>query len=183
MQGTRSVSNPLATVADLEAYLGREFDDPTSAELAIDIASDIVRSYVGHSITKILNDTVILDGTGTSILLLPAAPVNGIDLVEIDGDLLETTKYRWSKKGYILRTDGTTWPSTPGSIEVIYNHGYDTVPDAVLGVVLALAGRITDGSSGIKQETIGSYSVTYADPSPVLRANEQAGLDSFRVTV
>jgi hypothetical protein len=182
MPVTRSMSSPLAAVSDLEAYLGREFDDPTSAELALDIASDIVRTYVGHSVTKVLNDTVILDGTGTSILLLPAAPVNGVDIVEIDGELLPATKYRWSKKGYILRTDGTTWPTTPGSIEVIYNHGYDNVPEAILGVVLSLAGRITDGSSGIKQETIGSYSVTYADPSPVLRANEQAGLDSFRVS-
>lgn len=173
--------NPLATVEDLEAYLGRTFDDPTSAELAIDIASDIIRTYCGHSITKILNDNIFIDGNGTDTILLPAAPVNGIDLIEIDGELLETTKYKYSKKGWVKRIDKNIFPNTPNSIEIIYNHGYDTIPDAILGVVLALAGRITDGSSGIKQETIGSYSVTYADPAPVLRANEQAALDNFKV--
>jgi len=175
------MSNPLATVADLEAYLGRTFDDPTSAELAIDIASDIVRTYCGHSITQILNDNIFVDGTGTDTILLPAAPVNGIDLLEIDGELIASTKYKYSKKGWVKLTDGTTFPKTPNSIEIIYNHGFATIPDAILGIVLALAGRITDGSSGIKQETIGSYSVTYADPAPVLRANEQAGLDAYKV--
>jgi hypothetical protein len=175
--------NSLATVADLEAYLGRTFDDPTTPELAIDIASDIVRSYCGHSITRILNDNIFLDGNGTKTILLPAAPVNGIDLLEIDGELLTNDKYKYSKKGWVKRTDGGIFPNNPNIIEVIYNHGYEVIPDAILGVVLSLSARITDGSSGIKQETIGSYSVTYADPAPVLRANEQAALDAYKVIV
>jgi hypothetical protein len=175
--------NPLATVSDLEAYLNKEFADETIAEFALDIASDLVRNYVGHSISKILNDTVVLDGSGTQILMLPAAPINGIDIIEIDGEILSNTKYKWSKKGYVIRTDGLLWPSNPGSIEIIYNHGYDTIPNAIVGIVCSLAGRITEGQSGIKQESIGSYSVTYADPTPYLRANEMAGLDNYRVIV
>lgn len=175
------MSSPLATVADLEAFLGTTFDDPTSAELAIDIASNIVKNYCGHSILKVLNDNIFLDGSGTTLLLLPAFPVNGIDLIEIEGEILENTKYKWSKKGWVVRTDGLLWPSQPNTIEIIYNHGYDTVPDAILGVVLSLSSRIVEQPSGIKQETIGSYSVTYNDPSPTLRANEQSVLDYYKV--
>jgi len=173
----------LADVAALEAWLGRPVEDNAAAEQALEIASDIARAYCGHSISQILNDTVVLDGPGTHTLMLPAMPVNGIDSIEVEGELLDNSKYRWSKKGWVRRTDGILWPVLPGSIEVVYNHGYATVPGGIVGVVLALAGRVVDGSSGIKQETIGSYSVTYGDPSPVLRANEQAALDAYRVTL
>jgi len=172
----------LATVQQLEAWLGRNIADEAAAQQALDIASDTIRTYCGHSITQILNDTAKLDGTGTNTLILPAAPVNGIDSIEVDGELVPSTAYRWSKKGWVKRTDGHLWLDLPGSIEIIYNHGFATVPKAIVGVALSLAGRIHDGSSGIKQETIGSYSVTYGDPSPVLRANEQATLDAYKVT-
>jgi hypothetical protein len=173
----------LADVSALESFLGRELEDEAAAEQALSIASDIVRAYCGHSISQILNDTAVLDGSGTHTLMLPATPVNGIDSIELDGELLADTNYKWSRKGWVRRTDGLLWPSLPGSIEIVYNHGFATIPGGVVGVVLALAGRVVDGSSGIKQETIGSYSVTYGDPTPVLRANEQAALDAYRVTL
>lgn len=172
----------LATIEQLEAWLGRTIVDEAAAQQALDIASDTVRTYCGHSITQILNDTVKLDGPATHTLILPAAPVNGIDSIKVDGETVDPDAYSWSKKGWVRRTDGHLWPELPGSIEVIYNHGFATIPNAIVGVVLSLAGRIHDGSSGIKQETIGSYSVTYGDPSPVLRANEQATLDTYKVT-
>jgi hypothetical protein len=173
----------LGSIAELEAWLGRDLTDETAAQQALDIASGVVRTYCGHSISQILNDDIKLDGTGTNIVMLPAIPVNGIDLIEVNDEELEDTKYAWSKKGFVKRTDGILWPTLPNSIRIIYNHGFATIPDAILGVVLSLAGRIVDGSSGIKQETIGSYSVTYADPSPVLRANEQNALDAYKVTI
>ena len=173
----------LATVEQLEAWLGRTLADEAAAEQALDIASSVVRTYCGHSISQILNDDITLDGTGTNLLLLPAMPVNGVDIVEVEEEELDPTDFAWSKKGFIKRIDGLLWGTLPGSIRVVYNHGYATIPDAILGVVLSLAGRIVDGSSGIKQETIGSYSVTYGDPSPVLRANEQQALDSYKVTI
>lgn len=174
--------DPLATVEELAAYLGREIDeeDP-SAILALNIASDLIRNFCGHSITQVEDDEIILDGTGTQLLLLPATPVTEVASVEVDGEELEEDDYAWSRRGWIVRTDGYYWPTDPSSIAVTYTHGYETVPDSVKGVALALAGRVVDGSSGIKQESIGSYSVTYADPSPTLRANEQAGLEPFRV--
>jgi hypothetical protein len=172
----------LANQAALEDWLGRTVDSG-AADQALTIASDTVRAYCGHSITQILNDVAILDGSGTSTIMLPAMPINGIDLIEIDGEELDDSKYKWSRKGWVRRTDGILWPTLPGSISITYNHGYATTPGSITGVVLALAGRIVDGSSGIKQETIGSYSVTYGDPSPVLRANEQSALDAYRVTL
>lgn len=173
----------LATVAQLESWLGREFDSETAAQQALDVASDTIRSYCGHSISQILNDTVVLDGTGTNTLLLPAAPVNGIDSIEVNGEALESTDYKYSKKGWVRRVDGLKFPTTPGSIEVIYNHGYTTIPKDIVGVVLSFASRALDGSANVKQETIGSYSVTYGDTASVLRADEKAVLDIYKVVV
>ena len=172
----------LATIAKLELWLGRDVDN-VSAQQALDIASDIVRNYCGHSISQILNDTLILDGTGTNFLLLPASPVNGIDSIEIDGEVLDSDNYKWSKKGWVKRIDGLFFPATPGSIEVIFNHGYATIPNDIVGVVLSLSSRAIDGSNNIKQETIGSYSVTYGDTTAVLRADEKMILDGYRVTI
>jgi hypothetical protein len=173
----------LATVADLEAWLGREFAEEAPAQQALDIASDIVRNYCGHSISQILNDTVVLDGTGTHTLLLPAAPVNGIDQIEVNGEALDSTDYKWSKKGWVKRVDGLLFPTTPGSVEVIFNHGYATIPNDIVGVVLSLSSRAVDGANNIKQETIGSYSVTYGDTSAVLRADEKMILDTYKVSL
>ena len=173
----------IATVGDLEFWIGRIIDDTDAAQQAIDIASSIVITYCNHSIEQVSNDVIVLDGNGTNTLLLPAYPVTNVDSIEVDGEALDPDDYKWSSKGWIKRVDGLLFPNQPGIIEVTYDHGYASVPDAIKGVVLSLAARINDGSSGIKQETIGSYSVTYGDPSPVLRANEQAVLDAFKVVV
>lgn len=172
----------LATVGQLAVYLNRDIavDDPAALQ-ALTVASSAVRAYCGHPISETLGDTATLDGSGTTVLLLPGVPVTSVDQVSVNGEALALDAYRWSTQGFLLRTDGYLFPSTPRSVEVTYSHGWASVPGAILGVVLALAGRILDGSAGIKQEAIGSYSVTYQNPTVTLQAGETLSLDPFKV--
>jgi hypothetical protein len=190
-----------ATVAELAAYLARDIDnaDP-SALLALSLASDTVRAYIGQEITSVEDDEITLDGTGTTLVLLPELPVTEISSVVEDGlDLTEDEDYYWSAQGEVIRVEprweGITrverpyeslkrverrWLKKPRAVVITYSHGYATVPGPVKAATLALAGRIIDSPSGVKQETIGAYSVTYSSGTPTLADNEARLLDQYR---
>jgi hypothetical protein len=171
-----------ATVAELAAYLARDIDnaDP-SALLALSLASDAVRAYIGQDITSAVDDEVTLDGTGTTLLLLPQQPVTGVSSVVEDGvELTFDDEYYWAAWGGLTRV-ARPWVRTPRRIVVTYSHGYATVPGPVKAATLALAGRLVDSPAGVKQETIGAYSVTYSSGTPTLAENEARLLDQYRV--
>ena len=177
------MSELLATVGQLAVFLGRELDeDDPSAVQALEIASSAVRTYCGHPITQTTDAPAVLDGSGTTVMLLPGVPVASVESVTVDEEELDASDWRWSAQGFILRTDGATFPKTPRSVEIVYTHGWSDVPAAIVGVVVSLAARMLDGSAGVKQESLGSYSVTYANPTPTLQAAETMALDPFRVT-
>lgn len=173
----------LATIEQLESYLGTVITGPSavaSAQLALDIASDAVEQYIGYDILEVEDDVITVDGTYNYVFLLPAYPVTEITAIVEDGTLLDIDKYEYSQFGIVKKKDGV-WTNKLNGITVTYTHGFTDVPMSIIGVVLALASRIKDGSSNIKQESIGGYSVTYANPSPVLQASEVMTLDAFRI--
>lgn len=170
----------LATVANLSAILRRDIDpDDPAALAALDTASAFVEAYLGQPV-ELVDETVILDGSGTRVLLLPAYPVTDVDVVGIDDEVLEPgIDYEWSKTGE-LRRRGGPWPSTLRSIAVTYSHGFDPVPDAIVGVVTAMAARLYDTPLSVRQESIGGYSVTYTGGGATLQAAEIMVLDRYR---
>jgi hypothetical protein len=170
-----------ATVAELAAYLARDIDNAdASALLALSLASDTVRAYIGQDITSVEDDEITLDGSGTTLLLLPQQPVTAVSsVVEDDEELTFDEDYYWSAWGGLTRIS-RPWVRTPRRIVVTYSHGYATVPGPVKAATLALAGRLIDSPSGVKQETIGAYSVTYSSGTPTLADNEARLLDQYR---
>jgi len=174
------VSN-FATVAELSAYLARDIDNAdASATLALSLASDAVRAYIGQDIDLVEDDEVTLDGSGTVLLLLPQTPVTEVSIVEEDGEALTfDEEYLWTSWGGLTRLK-RPWVSTPRRIVVTYSHGYSTVPGPIKAATLALAGRLIDAPAGVKQETIGAYSVTYAAGTPTLGETEARLLDQYR---
>jgi len=173
----------LATVEQLESYLGTVITGPSavaSAELALDIASDAVEKYIGYPVEEVVDDVISVDGTRNYVFLLPAYPVTDIASITEDGIMLDTDEYEYSQFGIVKKLNGL-WTNKLNGITITYTHGFTDVPMSIIGVVLALASRIKDGSSNIKQESMGSYSVTYANPSPVLQAAEVMVLDAFRI--
>jgi hypothetical protein len=149
--------DPLASVADLEARLGRSLtgtDADRAAALLVD-ASATVRNRTGQTFVA-ETSTVRLRVRGT-LLRLPQRPVTAVNTITaVDGD---TVGFTWHAG------DTLTLSAIPavGWVDVNYAHGYDDVPDDIIGVVCNIAARafgIPADEGGYQSETMGSY--TYA---------------------
>ena len=163
---------PLATVDQLAAYLQQPLaaNDP-SATLMLGIASSMVRDELQQDLDYVANDVAVLDPIDGAFLFLPQLPVADVTLVETwDPDLLawvtqDPTTYTVSTSlGAIAAIPGCgiVWPSTPGSWRVTYSHGFNPIPDGLVGVVLGVAARTYSTPAGAESERIGGYQVKYA---------------------
>lgn len=164
----------LASAGQLRTYLDlAEADLETErAELLLRIASGEVRAFTGRLFDEVVDEVRLLDGTGASTLMLPDAPVSDVAEVleaagtdnetELDGPGTSSPAWEWTSAGYLRRIDGGFFVRRLRWYQVTYDHGYATIPDDVLGVVLAVAGRAVGNPDGTKQEAIGRYSYTAA---------------------
>jgi hypothetical protein len=146
------------TIDDYTASAGEPSDYPR-AEAAIDAACEQVRQYLHQHITFVAGDEVTVSGSGTGALLLPQLPVVAVNSITYDGTDVEGW---WvDESGVVRRNAG--WPRWRRYV-VDYDHGWDEVPvDIVMATVRLAAQLYSSATSGeIRQETIGSYSVTYA---------------------
>lgn len=186
----------LASLEDL--FTARGEDPPVEedheamirAKLALEYASDLVRTYTGRTFDRI-EDTVVLDGTGTQSLLLPNPPIAEVlSVITLDSQGEETeidpADYRLAgSAGILRRIDGLNWPRGWQNIEVDLVSGYllpgepgdsgtdvPTLPQDIQGVVISIAGRqfdtaVTSGvtTGALTSVTMGVYSETYSDGS------------------
>ena len=173
----------LATVDDLEAYAQRGTLDPAAAELALRLASGAIRRHTRQTITFVENETAVLMG-GERVLKLPQRPlfVDGshpLTVVEIpDGSGVEVPAVEerdFIRQGSELhrgnplyatsRTMG--WPfSRPlgiwaDRVRVTYSHGYQEIPDDVVGVCLDLAAATLANPNRLRSEAVGGESITH----------------------
>lgn len=180
---------PLATVQDLETRLGSQVPDAQQAAATLADLSALVRAYTGQHLTAVTDDAVTLDGEGSAVLLLPEVPVTAVSSVTVDGETLDADGYTWSVNG-VLRRIGGVWAAKHRSVAVTYSHGYDTVPDDVVAVLMSAAKRRQTGpGDGVTREQIGSYAVSYGDTDAgsrttgaggVLLVSEQQVLNRYR---
>ncbi len=144
----------LATVADLAAHVQRDFDaaDAYSADLALQAASSIVRSYLRSEVTT-ATTTVGLIVLSGGLVRLPRRPVTAVVSVMIGG-----TPAAWTQvEGGILLDH---WRYLGQVAVVTYTAGYaeGQVPGEIRAVVLDVAARRLENPRGLAQETMGSYS-------------------------
>lgn len=147
---------PLANPADLATRLGATVDDPKLV-LALRLASGRFRGQTNNPITLVTGDTVTLDAAGTRVLLLPATPVVNVTSVTIQGVPVE---FEWSRRGAI-RVD-SPMPDAWGSVQVVYDHGWDPIPDDVQDVVLEQAAAIYAVLPGVISYTTGQESRSFS---------------------
>ncbi|MGW3821721.1 hypothetical protein ACWEAF_05280 [Streptomyces sp. NPDC005071] len=148
---------PLATLADLTAR-GTPVDDANHAGIYLDVASSLIRTAAGHAISQ-TTATVALEGTCTTRLRLPGAPVTAVHSVVMDE--VPVTDYRLSV-GYLVHPAG--WFGD--SVEVTYTYGLPAVPADIIDMVCRLTAQaLADdpAARAIRSERIGDYSVTYSD--------------------
>lgn len=176
----------LATIADLTAR-GIVVDPSETAIVQeyLDEASAIVRDAAGCLISK-TTGTIKLQGDTDRWLRLPGPPVESVSAVTIDDVAVTDFKVRgdslWRECGW--QRVGWHCSLIPSEIAVTYTHGYDPVPDDIIGLVCRLAAQALvayrnaggDGATAIgtrpaQSERIGDYSITYSGGS----TNEAAG--------
>jgi hypothetical protein len=179
----------LATAAQLAARLQKppgSLDDDPSAALALDNASGLVRALARQELDFVSQETTILTG-GERILALPQRPVvvdggnplavvelgdyGGIDFTMLEGrDFVRTGDQL--KRGYpwwyntSTRLMGWPWRRPLGvwapRVRVTYSHGYQIVPDVVVGFVLSAAATLYTNPGLLRSFTIDDYNETYA---------------------
>ncbi|RVW06229.1 hypothetical protein [Rhodococcus spongiicola] len=138
----------------------------------LDVANGAVRSFCGWHVAPVVDETVILDGDGGTILSLPTLRLVSLDEVRVQGEVVEDVE--WSADG-TLRGE---WPDRWRSIEVTMRHGFDTPAD-LLGVVLDAAARAVKSELGGQAEQIGPFSFSASEGSTVLYAHEIAVLNRY----
>lgn len=185
--------SPLATVDQLASYLQQPLatNDP-SATLMLEIASGMVRDELEQDLSFLAGDVVTLDPINGGFVFLPQMPVAQVSLVEY----LDTsqTPAVWTTADPSLYTVSTRlgiiaalpdtdviWPSIPNSWRVTYDHGYDTIPDGLVGVCLGVAARIYSTPAGAESERIGGYQVKYAMQADGFSPLEMVVLDRYRL--
>lgn len=172
----------LASAAELRLFLELDTTDlpDDRAELILSVVSGLVRDEAHQLFDQVETDEVILDGTGTDVLLLPQLPVTAVASVEENGTaLVGGTDYDWSSNGILRRLNGS-WVRRARYYTVTYSHGYAAPPDGLKGIVLRVAARVVDNPEGLVQEAIGGWSGAYRfDPASLNDADKRA-LDPYR---
>lgn len=175
-----------ASTADLASFLNRTIAvgaETTRAQLMLDLATAAIQNWCRQTISS-AETTALLPGTWSQDLELPERPVTEVDTVEVDG--VATTDWDWNERGVLRRgaasfaqtsvvnaagdADSTTqgaagsaqhWGGPQATVSVTYTHGFATIPADIKAVCLAVAGRAFTSEVGVKQESLGAYSVTY----------------------
>lgn len=165
----------LATVADLEARLGRPLtdDEAARAPALLKDASAKVREFTGQTFTAVAGDVIVLRPVGV-LLRLPQRPVTAVASVAAmapDGVATAALSgWSWDGRDKVDLTCATwsadfsapAWRDrmAPDTYEVIYDHGTATAPDIVVATVCAMVLRTLLSPSmtpGMVAERIGSY--------------------------
>ncbi|MFF8485162.1 hypothetical protein [Streptomyces antibioticus] len=195
----------LVTVDDLRDYLPGVTVPTRSAELALRIASRVIRRHTRQTLTFVADETVVLEGGGRT-LALPQRPLvvdaaHPLTVLEIpDGTGIEVPAVEgrdFLRKGDELergsplyaptRTMG--WPFNrplgvwADRVKVTYSHGYTEVPDDILGICLDLASATLSNPRRIRSESAGATSVTYTVETfgtASLTADHRRTLRSYR---
>ena len=182
------------TVRDVELLLQVEISEPEaieSVERAIREVSAAIRNYCGQYLS-LETSTITLDSPGHEVISLPELPVQGIAQVWEDNELLvAATDYILGQHGLLYRLPpGRKWHHGIQVIEVTYDHGYDPVPDDIIGVATRAAGRVYQGGlrseasfgiSGMNSLSLGDFSVSFGAESSGGVSEGPMGVSSARM--
>lgn len=169
-----------AEVSDLEDYRA---GDPATL---VRQAQGAIRRYCGWHVAPEVSETLVLNGNGSQSLWLPSLYVTDIASITDCGDVVDVDDYDWSVNGFVQRRYGC-WTFRARQIEVELTHGYDDIPDELIGAAMSIAARAASSPSGAVQETTGPFSVRYATTAEgasggvALLQHEKAILDRFKL--
>lgn len=146
----------LITVEELEAFMGRTFTTAEEAQagVLIDIVSDVIESETGVTFSLVEDQEVRMQADGYGIIELNAKPIQEVTIYEIDSaDEVSYATWDGLAAVYGLQPNEV--------VDIVYTHGYTTVPGDIKAVCYGVCSRIMYNPSGLRQETVGAISVTY----------------------
>lgn len=160
----------LAQVADLAATLQATVaDDDATALLHLRTASGKVRDYLRQQVSFQAADVVILDPIEGSTVQLPELPVTAITTVEVlvqgTWQALTTDDYVSSKRTGTIQANPISpvrFPAGPETWRVTYDHGWEEIPDSIIGVCAAHAARTYASAVGVDLERAGGVQIKYS---------------------
>lgn len=156
--------------------------DPSADDLTA--AESLVRKYCGWHIAPVIEEDMVLDGTGTASLFIKSLRVVAVLAGEVDGTVVDPATLEWSEAGY-LRTSGV-WPDKLRAVKLTVQHGFDDAPD-VAAIIRAIAARASASPTGVVREQAGAVSIGFSLTAPgvsggvVLMDHERRMLDQYRI--
>lgn len=143
-----------------------ELDDERALEI-IEGCSGVVLSYCNREGFEVTERDLLLDGSGTNVLLLPGHPVTEVSTIVEDPrgaatELVSDVDFEWSAKGIMKRLDGGRWWRRARWYELTISEGYDETPAAVALVVERLCSRAAVNPEGLATESAGGWVGGYA---------------------
>lgn len=144
----------LATVEQLAGWMQVDAGTlPASASSTLEMVSAIVRAEARQNFNRATTTLTRTPDRVTLSISLPLRPVVSVDAVTRGGVPID---HRWDDETGRLYVDSCT------PVSVAFTYGYASVPGDVVAVVLTAAQRVLSNPNDLRQETVGSMSVTYA---------------------
>ena len=173
---------PILTLEGFHELTGGKFVSDTRIQTAIAAAAASFRNWCGWHIVGSLPCRAVLDG-GEHRVWLPTARLTGVTSVTVCGTDV-TDACQWSRMGE-LRLPCS--PDVLGAIEVEFTSGYAQDLDDLAALVAHRVIHEIALPFGVKQETAGSVSISYAasaisgQGSTHLTASDRAALSTYRL--
>lgn len=167
-----------ATVDDVRST------DRTAQDL--DAASQVIRNYCGWHIFPELTESLVLDGPGTPLLVLPTRRLlavtaltetalgTGSSAVVVNVADLEIS----TRKGLVWHASRRCWTARASGIAITIRHGYPLPPPDVAQLAVSLASRLSANPQRLRRIQVGQRSEDYA--TDMLLTAELAQLDAYR---
>lgn len=155
------------------------------ADLLLEMISADVEAAAGVPI-EAFSSTVLLAGTWSRDLELPAGPISAVSAVTINGIALDPTGFYWNDRALLRRgmtaigiaddadydhdlddqgagsRSGSHWGGPASTVAVELTGGFAApVPDFIRSLVLRIAARTFGNVGQVTQETLAVYSVSY----------------------
>lgn len=165
--------------------INASYDAPSIAQ-ALNWAESFVCLYCNrddNGFDLVTSDVAFIDPKPYRQALLPKIPVVNVESVQAllpspgTGGMVWTTltNYAWvASTGLLYDTTGEpgvttalgpTWPRLPGSLQVTFDHGYATVPGALVSAACRFAQQYLENPALLLQREVGSFNERYAGNS------------------
>lgn len=135
------------TSADVADYTSGRLTQGAQTDFLLSAALAAVRRWCGWHVTPVRTESVVVDGSGSTVLALPTLRLLELISVTEDGETVDVSDLEWSSSGLVSRSRprsgylgwrGSHWTMALGGVDVTMRHGFDQADDfnlAVLSVV------------------------------------------------